>query len=143
MQTTRTFTLADTVLVVTLKTSTTPTRQHRFSEQGDDTLMDGKVAHGIDGPPRRETLVILSRFSVSFGKQQVDVLKSLPFYLLHCPLTWAETSQETNKNLLLIPAPKGKSVLFRIGGGDGAGSYTAWLVIDPTGVRNTFVEGPA
>jgi hypothetical protein len=119
----------------------------RFDHQGHDfkrgsngeVLVDGIRAIGTDSfNPQRH----LSRFEVDWNGRGIRIPNRFFEFVFDPSLQKKTNSFDDKGSVLVLASETEDSVMIMISGGDGAGTFNGWWIIQKNGRINRFNDGP-
>ena len=107
--------------------------RHHIKLSGDQVeTVDGQIPLGTDGGPVEALKTEIARVRVVWGDTTVEVRKEL---FQDC------FNGSLSGGVMVKPSEDFRSVMIRLGGGDGAGAYDVYLVVSRDGFSARFVAG--
>lgn len=125
---------------ILIRASTFDYTAHRFQRAGHGRiLVDGIPAVGTDSfKPKTH----LSEFRVDWSGRMIPIPTELFQFVFNPSLEPRTSSFDNRGSVLVLPSASGTSVLIHIAGGDAAGSFNSWWVVNKDGTVDRFVDGP-
>ncbi len=125
-------------------------RNHKYTRDISGIKMDGKKVYGIDEIPGGKKKYIIYKkylkiFNVIWDGERVPIKNNDFPHLFNVGLKWADTSDERPTSigsLLCMSSINNDALLFSLKGGDGAGTFTLWCMVNRRGILGVFIEGP-
>jgi hypothetical protein len=106
--------------------------RHRIKLDGDQVeAVDGQIPLGRDGGPVEGLKTEIARVRVVWGGATVEVKKEL----------FQDCFNGNLSGVTVRPSEDLRSVMIRLGGGDGAGAYDVYLIVSRDGFSTRFVAG--
>jgi hypothetical protein len=125
---------------ITLAADKFEPRDHSFTRGAHgELLVDGIHAIGTDSfDPQR----YLSRFEVDWNGHGIRIPRQLFQFVFNPSLEKKTSSFDDKGSVLVLPSDTEDSVLIMLSGGDGAGAFNGWWIVQKNGRIARFSDGP-